>query len=303
MPRLSLRMLIGLLVPLTLAFSVTLPAAAQDPAPVAGSAECEGCHEGLRAYWESSSHGQALADPVFQQAWEEAGRKTACLACHTTGFDPATGTYAVEGVACTACHAPVPANHPDNWMPTDVSSRLCGACHLETYAEWEESQHGAEEMACGQCHNPHTTALRASDTQQLCQTCHQEEGHFYAMTSHAQSGILCTECHLRVMDGEPPGEGHGQRQHSFTVDLDTCNHCHLTDMHAPTTGEASGQSSLLMAETLARASVAPAADLSPDPPQLSPLMLVLPAGFGLLFGVLLAPWMERWGQRRALGGK
>ncbi len=299
----TLRTIIGYLVLLALLFMATLPVEAQDPTPVAGSAECEGCHEGLRAYWEASSHAQALSDPVFQQAWNEAGRKTECLACHTTGFDAATGTYAIEGVACTACHAPVVANHPDNFMPTDVSSRLCGNCHLDTYAEWEESRHGSEEMACGQCHNPHTTNLRASDTQQLCQTCHQEEGHFYAMTSHAQSGILCTECHLRIMEGEPPGEGHGQRQHSFTVDLETCNHCHLMDMHAPTTDQASGQSSMVMVETLGRTTTAPAADLSPELPMLNPIMLMAPAGLGLLFGVLLAPWMEQWNRRRALGGK
>jgi hypothetical protein len=29
-----------------------------------------------------------------------------CFPCHTTGWDPATGTYAEPGVTCEGCHGP-----------------------------------------------------------------------------------------------------------------------------------------------------------------------------------------------------
>lgn len=281
----------------------------QDATPAPNAEECIGCHEGVRGYWEQSAHGYALVDPAFQKAWTEQGSPKECLACHTTGFNPETGEYKAGGVGCLSCHSPVPANHPDTYMPTDVSSRLCGNCHIDTFNEWEVSEHGKQGMTCNQCHNPHTADLKAGHSQELCLSCHNTEGHYYSFTGHAREGLLCTDCHLTINDSPEVGEmGHGQRVHTFKVDLDTCNTCHLGDMHAAVedagaTFDTSLKSDVTCypAEMTQTAVVAPttAAAVSETPHGPSPLIYILPVGFGLVFGTMLAPWIERLlGRRR-----
>ncbi len=281
----------------------------QDATPVPNAQECTGCHEGLRGYWEESAHGYALADPAFQQAWTQQGSPQECLACHTTNFDPETGSYTEGGVGCLTCHSPVPSNHPDTYMPTDVSSRLCGDCHLETFNEWEISEHGQQGMTCNQCHNPHTAELRVESSQELCNSCHNTEGHYYTFTGHAREGLLCTDCHLQLSDSPDAGTmGHGERVHTFKTDLKTCNDCHLSDMHAEPDAAMTGGSVESPAETIDVALVAdaefvPARQdatpyLSQTPTGVGPLVYVLPAGFGLVFGVMLAPWLDRLTKRR-----
>lgn len=275
---------------------------AQDERPEQGTDECTGCHEGLRHYWEDSAHASALSDPVFQEGWQAQGSPPECLQCHTTGFDPATAAYTEEGVACLTCHSPVPANHPDDMIPTDISSRLCGDCHVETFNQWELSGHAQEDLNCNNCHNAHTTELRAEHSQELCQTCHEAESHRYAMTAHAQEGLLCTDCHLRVDAEAPLGEGHGQRSHTFGVDLATCNECHANEMHAGEVGMVSFGTAeeavscypaqVVEAQVNAPTSVEQhAVDDTPHGP--SPLVYIVPAGFGVVFGSLMAPWVER----------
>ena len=82
-------------------------------------------------------------------------------------------------------------------MQTDISSRLCGQCHVDTFAEWETSQHGQEELTCARCHNPHSNELRLGSMQDTCRTCHKEETHFFTFTAHAEEGLLCTDCHCK----------------------------------------------------------------------------------------------------------
>ncbi len=287
----------------------------QDATPVPNAQECVGCHEGIRGYWEQSAHGTALVDPAFQEAWTQQGSPQECLACHSTGFDPATGEYNEGGVSCLSCHSPVPANHPDAYMPTDVSSRLCGNCHLDTFQEWEVSEHGEQGMTCNQCHNPHTSKLRVGTSQELCNSCHNTEGHYYSFTGHAREGLLCTDCHLRVNDSPDAGTmGHGAREHTFKVDLQSCNDCHLGDMHAdadaamPTSIEPQTDVACYPAETIetvaftpARQDVTPYVSQTPTGP--SPLIYILPAGFGLVLGTVLAPWIQRLSQQRRNSGE
>ncbi len=305
---------------------VALPTASaapvrQDATPEPNARECTGCHEGIRSYWGESAHGYAMTDPAFQEAWTEQGAPQECLACHTTGFDPATGEYDEGGVACLACHSPVPSNHPDTYMPTDVSSRLCGTCHVDTFNEWEISEHGQQGMTCNQCHNPHTTDLKVGSSQELCHSCHNTEGHYYSFTGHAREGLLCTDCHLRVSDSPEAGTmGHGERIHTFKIDLESCNDCHLGDMHAEveavtaetvmTTGASAAETDVACypvdvdqvnnSFTPAREQVT--AEVSAVPHGPSPFVYILPAGFGLVFGTMLAPWIERWTRRRTKNG-
>lgn len=277
--------------------------APREPLPT----DCNSCHESVVTHWEESAHGQAVADPVFQRAWQEQGSPSDCLRCHTTGYDAETGTWETEGIDCQVCHSMEPGttSHPEQIMPTDSSSRACGTCHIDTHAEWQTSAHGEGELTCVRCHNPHTTNIRAGNVQDLCKTCHTEEGHFYTYTGHAQEGLLCTDCHLRVSDSQM-GEGHGQRLHTFAVDLDTCNRCHDHEMHSPmTNGEEvrTGAATLVCAqdELAAAAEQAPAANevaVQEEPAPANPMAFaLLPALFGLAFGVILSPWIEGWYRR------
>jgi hypothetical protein len=266
---------------------------AQDPLQESTDNECQDCHEIIQSHWEESAHGQAVSDEVFRQAWEEQGSPSECMSCHTTGYDPATGEWEQDGVACQVCHYPVSENHPEAVMPTDISSRLCGTCHVDTYAEWEESTHGQEDLACARCHNPHTTDLKKDDAQEVCQACHNEETHFFTYTGHAEEGLMCADCHLRVSEAQM-GEGHGQRLHTFVVDIGTCTECHGDTLHYPT-GEDTVQSDAVEASLsmpIGDASVS----MTPDP--VSPLgFAVVAALVGMGSGMVLAPWLENWFRR------
>ena len=255
--------------------------------------DCTECHEIINTHWNESQHGKAISDPAFQQAWQEAGQPKECLACHTTGFDPQTGTWRQDGVACATCHSPVPNNHPEDIMPTDISSRLCGTCHLETHEEWSDSTHAQEDLSCVRCHNPHTTELRAADTEELCSACHNDEVHFFEYTIHAQEGVTCMDCHLQVSEVQM-GEGHGARHHTFTVGMDTCSTCHTLDMHYPVNSDGMAQD--LVGEQMT--TVMEDAIVQPDPNPTSPVGYSLLAGLvGMASGMILAPWSERWYRR------
>ncbi|MCP4428369.1 MAG: hypothetical protein GY803_28100 [Chloroflexi bacterium] len=293
--RLIRRCLIGLCFALPLGILAAATVQAQTLEQESPQNGCDECHEIIQAHWRDSAHAQSVIDPIFVQAWEEQGRPNACLACHTTGFDPATGSYETESVACVICHNPIPSNHPEDIMPTDISSRMCGECHLDTYAEWEGSVHGQENLACVRCHSPHSTDLRAEGVQTLCQSCHNDEAHFYSYTGHAGEGLLCADCHLRVSETQM-GDGHGQRHHTFLVDMETCAKCHAESMHYPTVAAASIDLSPPAADEIAIPMEMPPLMMAPDP--VSPYgFAVVAALLGMGFGIVLAPWLENWYRR------
>lgn len=279
--------------PVGILAAVTVQAQTLDEQPTQN--DCEGCHEIIQTHWKDSAHANSVQDPQFQQAWLVQGSPNECLSCHTTGFDPVAGTWEAESVACSICHNPAPNDHPEQIMPTDISSRMCGTCHLDTHAEWQGSIHGQEDLACVRCHSPHTTGLRADGVQALCQSCHNEEAHFFAYTGHADEGLLCSDCHLRVSEAEM-GDGHGRRVHAFTVDLDTCSQCHNEEMHYPTgdamtAGENPGASEPVV-------SMASAVPVQEEPDPVSPFgFAVLASLVGMGFGMIIAPWLEKWNRR------
>ena len=286
------RVFVGLCFALPIGLLATAVAQASAPRQEVKPQECLECHESIQTPWASSPHGQAFADPVFQEAWQEQGKPQACLPCHTTGFDEATGMYESEGVTCTTCHYPVSANHPDMViMPTDISSRRCGECHIDTYADWQNSTHSQENLACIRCHNPHTSEIKKSSAQELCQTCHENESHMFGDTTHAQEGVLCTDCHLTISKTQM-GEGHGKRSHTFTVDIATCSECHAQEMHAPT-GHALLPGELQEAGMTQPPTNSTAFSAQPNP--VSPYSFVaLAALVGMGFGMVLAPWLRNW---------
>ena len=186
----TIRLLIGLTCGLSLALFTIMVTQAQSTDQVASPLpdDCGECHEEIVVNAEASPHGQAYADPVFQESWQEQGSPPECLACHTTGYDEMTHAWEEEGVGCATCHemGENSTHHPEQVMPVDRSSEACGTCHVDTHEDWAISQHAEEELACVRCHNPHTADLKKEDVQAVCIDCHNEEAYFYAYTGHSE---------------------------------------------------------------------------------------------------------------------
>lgn len=192
--------------------------------------ECSECHVDITEAWQTGTHAQAYSDPTFQEKWQEAGSPAQCLACHTTGFDARTGEYDHEGVTCAACHGQTPADHPPapvNLDPTllstvqqweesadkqvildaalaiDPSIAICASCHATTFTEWEQSAHGAQQLACVVCHSPHPQQVRFVSEEEpnaLCLNCHgdytsneQYADNSFAHLLHVEQ--QCSDCH------------------------------------------------------------------------------------------------------------
>lgn len=155
---------------------------------------CATCHVNVVAEWQGGMHAQAFADPVFQEAWQKQGNKHECLACHTTGYVARTGEYAHEGVTCEACHGETPANHPPEPVAIDPGVETCADCHATTFAEWQQSKHGEQQLACTTCHKPHPQELRFATVNELCLNCHNEDARDdYAHLVHVDRE--CADCH------------------------------------------------------------------------------------------------------------
>lgn len=280
---------------LVLPFMLITFTVAQAAPPAQGSTgeECQNCHGEIHSEWEESMHGQAASDIEFLQAWKKEGSPADCMACHTTGFDPATGSWEKDGVDCVVCHDPVPADHPNQIMPTNATSEACGTCHTDTFAEWQSSTHGEESLACVNCHSPHTTDLKVANSVELCQTCHNEEGHFYSYTAHAEQGLLCTDCHLRVTDGAMGlGEGHSQRLHTFDVDLRSCTQCHGEEMHYPVENAMGPPEDTEVVQAGFAPPIEEPEALEASPESASPFTYILAAVVGLGVGIILTPGIE-----------
>jgi len=223
-----LRRWIVLFALLLIAFGVNTASAQEaevTPEPV--PQDCAECHIDIVASWQDSVHAQAYHDAEFQQAWQTNGEQTECLACHTTGFIPATGEYMQEGVTCTACHGVTPENHPPEVVTVDPGVRVCSDCHTTTYAEWQLSAHGTQQLACTTCHNPHPQSLRFETSTALCLNCHDEPLTDYAHVSHPEQ--QCIDCHWHKGNLDPEHVLTGNLMptgHDGFVETRTCLECH-----------------------------------------------------------------------------
>jgi predicted CXXCH cytochrome family protein len=290
------RLLIGLLfaLPLTL---VSYALAQASPAPQDGAPppDCQECHASYQMAWENGAHSQALVDPVFKAAWDAVNNPQECLACHTTGFDPATGTSEASGVTCAACHDPVPANHPLSPASMSHAAKQCGECHTDTLFQWQSSQHGESDLTCINCHDPHGTDLKTADTSELCASCHGTRVAAFGHSAHAAKGLTCTDCHIGEAEGEL-GMGRARHTHTFAVDLDTCNECHESEIHNPQVAMLIDGGTPVPPESM---SSGQPTTVSPAPEPASPLGVAAFTGLiGLAFGIVLAPMLEK-GFRRA----
>ncbi|MDT8305168.1 MAG: cytochrome c3 family protein [Anaerolineae bacterium] len=250
------------------------------------SEECQECHTTITHDWEQSKHGQSNSLP-FKRAWKTDGEDPECLTCHTGGKAD------VVGLDCDTCHNPMPASHPDQIMPTPSDAETCGACHTDTFHEWEQSGHGAEGMACSNCHNPHTSELKVGNPQALCQDCHTNESHFFSLTSHASEGLICSDCHLRVT-GETATEAHSPRLHTFEVGLQSCTQCHGKSMHFPVQlSKELDAPELVTEEASLRFPVTERAQqLAETPSEANPFTYILAAVAGIGIGFIVSPGVD-----------
>ena len=305
------RLLIAIMFAL-LAAGITLVVAnalSTDGQPAAQfSSNCAACHTEYEMIWESGAHGQAGDDPVFLAEWTNQGKPGACLVCHTTGYDPATATYAASGVTCEACHGPANEDHPKEPMPVDRSPDLCGRCHSDTrfgWQDWTVSTHYQRGMDCATCHDPHSASLKkvsaelsggspTDEVSQLCINCHKEYSMEFSYTSHHQQGVSCVDCHVKHIENDERA-AHTVPDHSFNASLQSCNTCHSGQMHSPT--EAINGNGTSVPLQISEANIQ-LASVTPEPAPVSPVGFSVMAGLiGLAGGMVLAPWLERWYRR------
>lgn len=297
MKKLMIRLMLGLVFAIPLMLLATAMAQASPivaaPAREATLSNCVVCHAEYQNTWEHGSHGQSATNAAFLADWKAQGSPAACMSCHATGYDANTQTWKTAGVTCEACHGPINADHPKTPMPVDRTGKTCGNCHTETYFEWQVSKHRANGLSCSSCHDAHATKLKAGDPSILCATCHQTMSSNFSHTSHSAEGLNCADCHLSKLDSKL-GEGHGERDHSFNVKLSTCNTCHAYQMHDPSTIHNVTPTPAPIDSMTAVQSAA----VTTQPEPVDPTGFAALAGLiGLAFGMVLAPWLEKWYKR------
>jgi predicted CXXCH cytochrome family protein len=224
---------------LSAAFSISKPANAASPeapnqqaAGYAGSDSCTNCHANIHEATLGTRHAQAFSSPIFQRDWSQLSKQTSCLECHTTGYDPDTGTYSEEGVKCEACHGPFQPNHPTVPMSITPDAELCSKCHKTTTDEWRASKHSQAGIQCQACHNPHSQTPKADSVTDLCTNCHKEPGESFTHGTHANAGLECSNCHMYTAPRvEDPIQGLVPTGHTFSVGSEACIGCHQDTVH------------------------------------------------------------------------
>jgi predicted CXXCH cytochrome family protein len=276
-----------------------------EPPQLQTQVDCYMCHPTFSTALSNGAHGHSMSDTKFSEMWTDQGKPGACLVCHSTGYDPATGTSKKDSVSCEACHNPIPAQHSfepaKNPVPVDRSNELCARCHSDTrfgLQEWETSTHYQLDMTCSVCHDSHSAALKTvkgtetDGPSALCINCHSEVSMNFPYSTHNEAGVSCVDCHLRHFESADK-DVHTMPDHSFTASLDTCTSCHSDQMHANNV-----QASLVTTEVapaagnIAAATPLPALVSSPAP--VGPFGFSVLAGLlGLAGGMVLQPWLEK----------
>ncbi len=192
---------------------------------------CRECHAAKYQAWSGAIHAGACSGQAFQAFVQTAQEPGKCYSCHATGYEHATGQFALAGVTCEACHGPYQAKHSGNDMAVTVSQDLCGACHTSTWAEWASSRHGKIGVTCTDCHEVHSQKTRSTDQVNApCIGCHQDQAHDASATTrlHCEAGMHCIDCHLVRPDDATRAQekDHAATGHSFSVFVSTCSECH-----------------------------------------------------------------------------
>jgi nitrate/TMAO reductase-like tetraheme cytochrome c subunit len=150
--------------------------------------DCGSCHLDQYREWQGSAHNLAYTDPLFRKATDEYDDDS-CLPCHIPASvrtkELSARSYNLhEGVSCVSCHleagtmyGPHPSSALVNPHPVAAdtpfykSSSLCGVCHEETFATWQEiskEQHTTTPVReCQQCHMVQITRTSTRGTNVL----------------------------------------------------------------------------------------------------------------------------------------
>lgn len=116
---------------------------------------CGRCHDARLRAWSGTSHAIASVDPLFRVSLQQEEEPGDCLGCHSTGYDAASGRYALAGVTCEACHGTYQPGHSSANMEIARPEKLCGTCHTSTFSDWDMGLHGEGGEGCIDCHNTH----------------------------------------------------------------------------------------------------------------------------------------------------
>lgn len=244
------RWLLGGGLVIALSLLLLLPATALAAAPSPQDEQpgvCAQCHVEETEAWQDSPHARAITalDESLVEECHEGGTGTECecLSCHTTDFDPASGSFAHTGVTCEACHGEFVEGHPGSGtMTLGVDSSICQNCHQNTFEEWQETRHAAADVQCISCHKSHSQEVRLTD-EALCASCHRDRVDDFAHTAHEEAGLTCTDCHLSnpTMDEAEPAMGGGAPSHRFEVASQVCTDCHGETIHVTELGGTGAQ--------------------------------------------------------------
>ncbi len=202
-----------------------------------GAAVCARCHGNIHANWAQTSHAKALG--VLTAIKQDTN--SACLPCHTVGYDRTTGykdqaaTPGLSGVQCENCHGPG-GDHAAS--PFEVrtpvirlDSEMCGGCHNgfhhPTFEEWQLSKHAratpvlqGSPFATDDCLSCHSQDYRFAQTRGRqtptvatakysleCSTCHDPHGATTQASLLRKPVVnLCGECHTQgeILLGQTP---------------------------------------------------------------------------------------------------
>lgn len=264
--------------------------------------DCRGCHWEIYLDWEKSIHGRGLScgqchladqdnhSRSFHAAQEGPGP---CMSCHTTGYNPEDDTWEEDNIHCKACHSPINLNHPDEPMPTDRSTDLCGICHIQARFEYQESRHRSEGVTCVDCHSQHRTELKSGGVLEQCAACHETRVMLFTQSEHREAGVSCADCHLAPLEG-PLGEGSAKLNHTFSVELSTCLECHQDQLHL---GSAETLKTDILDESSSKDAMISVADVevNAEPKGFNPLGIIPLVGVaGIVVGMVYRPKIGSW---------
>lgn len=190
---------------------------------------------------------------VSYHAGEE-NLSTPCVACHTTGYNPAgnqdglpglVGSWALDGIQCEECHGPgsLHMQSPRGIaLKIDRDPETCRQCHT-TSTEPVQAHEGlitvSGEQAydlfpgkhtvigCTTCHNPHEGVVQlrqaqAATTKVECQDCHPQQANFQNNARHISLQLSCTNCHMpqiiKLAWGEEARFNGDLRTHAVAID-------------------------------------------------------------------------------------
>ena len=149
-----------------------------------GAETCKECHEKQYASYAKTIHSKkSVLGPASQDA---------CETCHGPGAKHVEKGGG-RGVDIFAFNKDVDAQK---------KSAKCLSCHEDTrqLTNWNLSKHSSEDIACTDCHDPHSQKEKFLKEQQptLCFNCHKDIRSQFSRQSHhpLKEGLIkCTDCH------------------------------------------------------------------------------------------------------------